>query len=82
MGVASLAYFIGSTSAKRELYADLRQDLARFLQIDVMGSPDHAYSFLSSAALRYGPALIASSGAARLPYGDNIIAETVYGIDV
>jgi hypothetical protein len=58
-----------STSAKRELYADLRQDLARFLQIDVMGSPDHAYSFLSSAARRYGPALYSFVRAARLPYG-------------
>jgi hypothetical protein len=41
---------------ERELDADLRQNLTRFLQIDVMRLSG-AHSFLSSAALRYGPIL-------------------------
>ena len=42
---------------ERQLHAHLRQNLTRFLQTDVMRLFDHAHSFLSSAALRYGPML-------------------------
>jgi hypothetical protein len=48
-----------------------------------MGLPDHAYSFLSSAALRYGPALDSLvSGRPPAMRGITSSPKTVYRIDV